>query len=84
MARTFQNIRLFRSMTVAENVMVAGHHLHRASVLDAMLRTRSYAGTSAPAQRAHELLDVLGLCHARDVAGSLPYGSQRRLEIARG
>jgi branched-chain amino acid transport system ATP-binding protein len=84
-ARTFQNIRLFRAMTVEENVMVAGHHLHRASVLSAMLRTRAHAEDEARLiARARELLDVMGLGkHARDVAGSLPYGSQRRLEIAR-
>jgi branched-chain amino acid transport system ATP-binding protein len=84
-ARTFQNIRLFRSMTVEENVMVAGHHLHQASVLAAMFRTRAYAEDEARLQkRARELLEVMGLGkHAGDVAGSLPYGSQRRLEIAR-
>lgn len=84
-ARTFQNIRLFRAMTVEENVMVAGHHLHQASVLSAMFRTRAQAEDEARLQkRARELLDVMGLGrHARDVAGSLPYGSQRRLEIAR-
>lgn len=84
-ARTFQNIRLFRSMTVEENVMVAGHHLHKASVLSAMFRTRAHAEDEARLQkRARELLDVMGLGkHAQDIAGSLPYGSQRRLEIAR-
>jgi branched-chain amino acid transport system ATP-binding protein len=84
-ARTFQNIRLFRAMTVEENVMVAGHHLHRSSVLAAMLRTKSHAEDEARLRRrACELLDVMGLLrHAKDVAGSLPYGSQRRLEIAR-
>jgi branched-chain amino acid transport system ATP-binding protein len=84
-ARTFQNIRLFRAMTVQENVMVAGHHLHQSSVLSAMLRTRAHAEDEARLQRrARELLDVMGLGkHAKDVAGSLPYGSQRRLEIAR-
>jgi branched-chain amino acid transport system ATP-binding protein len=84
-ARTFQNIRLFRAMTVEENVMVAGHHLHRASVLAAILRTKSHAADEARLRkRACELLDVMGLlAHATDVAGSLPYGSQRRLEIAR-
>jgi branched-chain amino acid transport system ATP-binding protein len=84
-ARTFQNIRLFRTMTVEENVMVAGHHLHQASMLDAMLRTRRQSEDEARLQkRARELLDVMGLGkHAREVAGSLPYGSQRRLEIAR-
>jgi branched-chain amino acid transport system ATP-binding protein len=84
-ARTFQNIRLFRAMTVQENVMVAGHHLHQASVLAAMFRTRSHAEDEARLRsRARELLDVMGLGkHAEEVAGSLPYGSQRRLEIAR-
>ena len=85
-ARTFQNIRIFRTMSVAENVMVAGHHLHKASILDAMLRTRGYdRDERALNKRAHELLEVLGLSElAGEVAGSLPYGSQRRLEIARG
>lgn len=84
-ARTFQNIRLFRAMTVEENVMVAGHHLHQSSVLAAMFRTRAHAEDEARlTKRARELLDVMGLGeHARAVAGSLPYGSQRRLEIAR-
>lgn len=84
-ARTFQNIRLFRAMTVEENVMVAGHHLHRSSVLDALFRTRAQAADEAALRaRARELLDVMGLGkHAGDVAGALPYGSQRRLEIAR-
>ena len=85
-ARTFQNIRIFRTMTVAENVMVAGHHLHKANIASAMLRTRAYdRDEQALAKRAHELLEVLGLAELADeVAGSLPYGSQRRLEIARG
>jgi len=85
-ARTFQNIRIFRTMTVAENVMVAGHHLHKANIVDAMLRTRGYdRDEKALTKRAHELLEVLGLAElAGEVAGSLPYGSQRRLEIARG
>jgi branched-chain amino acid transport system ATP-binding protein len=85
-ARTFQNIRIFRGMTVAENVMVAGHHLHSANLLDALLRTRRYERDERALQkRAHELLDILGLVdQSGEVAGSLPYGSQRRLEIARG
>ncbi|HYP88845.1 MAG TPA: ABC transporter ATP-binding protein, partial [Polyangiaceae bacterium] len=84
-ARTFQNIRLFRAMTVEENVLVAGHHLHKASLLQAMFRTRAQAADEAGLRaKARELLDVMGLGkHAGDVAGSLPYGSQRRLEIAR-
>jgi branched-chain amino acid transport system ATP-binding protein len=84
-ARTFQNIRIFRAMTVEENVMVAGHHLHSASILDAMLRTRRYdKDEQALSKRARELLEILGLADlAGETAGSLPYGSQRRLEIAR-
>jgi branched-chain amino acid transport system ATP-binding protein len=84
-ARTFQNIRVFRAMTVEENVMVAGHHLHTATIADAMLRTRRYESDErALRKRARELLEVLGLGSlAQETAGSLPYGSQRRLEIAR-
>jgi branched-chain amino acid transport system ATP-binding protein len=73
-------------MTVEENVMVAGHHLHKSSLLDAVLRTRTHADDErALRRRAHELLEVMDLiAFATEVAGSLPYGSQRRLEIARG
>ncbi len=84
-ARTFQNIRLFRSMSVEQNVMVAGHHLHESGLVDALLRTQRYYHDEARLEKkAHELLDVLGLGSlAAEPAGSLPYGSQRRLEIAR-
>ena len=83
--RTFQNIRLFRSMTAEQNVMVAGHRLHQSGVVSAMLRNRRHAEDEQRLHaRAHELLEALGLSeHAESVAGSLPYGSQRRLEIAR-
>jgi branched-chain amino acid transport system ATP-binding protein len=84
-ARTFQNIRLFRTMTVEENVMVAGHHLHKANLWSQIFRTTAHlADERALRNRARELLDLLGLgALCKDVAGSLPYGSQRRLEIAR-
>jgi branched-chain amino acid transport system ATP-binding protein len=84
-ARTFQNIRLFRSMTVDQNVMVAGHHLHKASLFDTVFRTRAHAEDEHRLRkRAAELLDLFELSpFSGDVAGSLPYGSQRRLEIAR-
>jgi branched-chain amino acid transport system ATP-binding protein len=84
-ARTFQNIRLFGTMTVAQNVMVAGHRLQRAGILDAILRTERFADDERTFQRrAVELLEVFGLERfANEQAGSLPYGSQRRLEIAR-
>ncbi|HWO14495.1 MAG TPA: ABC transporter ATP-binding protein [Polyangiaceae bacterium] len=83
--RTFQNIRLFRSMTAVQNVMVAGHRLHEASLWSAVLRTQRYLRDEQRLQeRARELLDALGIGkHATEAAGSLPYGSQRRLEIAR-
>jgi branched-chain amino acid transport system ATP-binding protein len=83
--RTFQNIRLFRSMTAEQNVMVAGHRLHRSGLASAILRTSAHAEDERRlSERAHELLDALGLGkHAAESASSLPYGSQRRLEIAR-
>jgi len=83
--RTFQNIRLFRSMTAEQNVMVAGHKLHRASLLSAVLRNHEHIEDERRLQaRARELLEALGLTdHSADVASCLPYGSQRRLEIAR-
>lgn len=84
-ARTFQNIRLFRAMTVEQNVMVAGHHVQQAGPLSCIFRTRRHALDEAALQsQAQELLKIFGLeTLAGDVAGSLPYGSQRRLEIAR-
>jgi branched-chain amino acid transport system ATP-binding protein len=84
-ARTFQNIRLFRSMSVEENVMVAGHHLHKAGVLSAVFRTARHAEDErALRARSAELLELFNLRElANEVSGSLPYGSQRRLEIAR-
>jgi branched-chain amino acid transport system ATP-binding protein len=83
--RTFQNIRLFRSMTAEQNVMVAGHRLHDVSLLGTLLRTaRLSASEQKLRRRAHELLEALGLRGQEgDNAASLPYGSQRRLEIAR-
>jgi len=59
-ARTFQNIRVFRSMTVLENVMVAGHKLHRSGVLSAVVRNTAHANDeSALSARARELLEIL-------------------------
>jgi branched-chain amino acid transport system ATP-binding protein len=87
-ARTFQNIRLFPGMTVLENLLVAQHNpLMRASgftVLGA-LGFRSYAhAESAAIDKARYWLDRIGLLErADDPAGALPYGAQRRLEIAR-
>ena len=84
-ARTFQNIRLFADMTVLENVMTA-HHLRSRQILpDAVLGTGKHHKEEAHTRdRAMELLAIFNLDKvAQEPATSLPYGSQRRLEIAR-
>jgi branched-chain amino acid transport system ATP-binding protein len=85
MARTFQNIRLFGNMTALENVMVGRYCRTTTGPLTSILRgpkfRRDEAATTA---RAQELLDFVGLGHTTDhLARNLPYGDQRRLEIAR-
>ena len=84
-ARTFQNIRLFANMTALENVMVGRHVRTQAGVLGAVLRSKATrAEESAIEQRAHELLGYCGISQrANELACSLAYGDQRRLEIAR-
>jgi len=87
-ARTFQNIRLFQGMTVLENLMVAHHNrLMLASGLTflGLFGVPSYRAAEAEAiERAKYWLDKIGLTdRADDPAGELPYGAQRRLEIAR-
>ncbi len=84
-ARTFQNIRLFGSLSVFDNVRVACN-LHRAtSPVHSLLRLEAFrADEAAIARRAEELLDLFNLRRFRDApADSLPYGEQRRLEIVR-
>jgi len=84
-ARTFQNIRLFANLSALENVMIGRHVRTRAGVIGAVLRgPRTRAEEAAIERRAFELLDYVGIrARANDAAGSLPYGDQRRLEIAR-
>ena len=87
-ARTFQNIRLFPGMTVLENMLVAQHNaLMRTSLfgLAAVLRLGPYrAAETGGVEKARHWLDRIGLTErADDPAGALPYGAQRRLEIAR-
>jgi branched-chain amino acid transport system ATP-binding protein len=87
-ARTFQNIRLFPGMTVLENLLVAQHQpLMRASgwTVTGLLGFPSYAQAERAAiEKARDWLDRIGLTErADDPAGELPYGAQRRLEIAR-
>ena len=84
-ARTFQNIRLFASLSALENVMIGRHVRTRAGVVGAILRNRRTRDEERDTERrALQLLDYVGIrARANDAAGSLPYGDQRRLEIAR-
>src|SRR4051794_13075212 len=84
-ARTFQNIRLFKSMTALENVMVGTDTRHRTGVLSALLGLPLHRREERDGQdRALELLRFMGLeRRADELAENLPYGDQRRLEIAR-
>jgi branched-chain amino acid transport system ATP-binding protein len=83
--RTFQNIRLFNNMTVLENVLVGMHPRLRSSVWQILLHSRGFKDEERQAtERARRLLDFVRLGHRRnDLARSLAYGEQRRLEIAR-
>lgn len=84
-ARTFQNIRLFASLSAIENVMIGRHVRTKAGVLGAVLRNRATLEEErAIEERAYELLEYVGIAdRANDIARSLSYGDQRRLEIAR-
>ena len=84
-ARTFQNIRLFANMSALENVMVGRHVRTRTGVFGAILRSAgARAEERAIHERARALLDYVGLAkRGNELAHSLPYGDQRRLEIAR-
>jgi branched-chain amino acid transport system ATP-binding protein len=84
-ARTFQNIRLFKDLSVLDNVRIAQYAQSRYSVLESMLRLPRFFREEAEfRQRAQQLLDVFGLGDYADMtAKNLPYGQQRRLEIAR-
>ncbi|MCZ7539217.1 MAG: ABC transporter ATP-binding protein [Anaerolineae bacterium] len=84
-ARTYQNIHLFKGMTVLENVMVGVHPGLRSTPMGALLRLPlNNLEEEATLAHAYSLLDFVGLADSADVlATNLPYGSQRRLEIAR-
>jgi branched-chain amino acid transport system ATP-binding protein len=83
--RTFQNIRLFANMTALENVQVGMHLKLRANAADALFSTpRARAEEKAAETRARHFLEVVGLKgHGGELAKNLPYGDQRRLEVAR-
>ena len=84
-ARTFQNIRIFPNLTVLDNVCVAYHPHAGYSMVDAVLRSRRFEQKERELiERAQDFLAVFGLDDLQDeIASSLPYGQQRRLEIAR-
>ncbi|MDF2590875.1 MAG: transporter ATP-binding protein [Clostridia bacterium] len=83
--RTFQNIRLFKRLTVYENVLTACHKSAGYSILDSLLRTpRCRKEEKQLKLQADELLEIMGLSDRKElIANNLPYGLQRRLEIAR-
>ena len=84
LARTFQNIRLFPSMTVLENVMVGRHVRMKQGPFASLFHGPAFQRGEAAASVSRELLAFVGLNSADDeLARNLPYGDQRRLEIAR-
>ena len=84
-ARTFQNIRLFKELSVIDNVKVGLHNHHKYSTLEGVLRLpRFFKVEKEMQERAMDLLRVMGLDgEANVIAANLPYGKQRKLEIAR-
>jgi branched-chain amino acid transport system ATP-binding protein len=85
MGRTFQNTRLFKTLTVVDNVRTGTHCRHKTNAFDVWLRTRRYYRESKATQdKAEQLLEMAGLSqYANAEASSLPYGDQRKLEIVR-
>ena len=85
LGRTFQNIRLFGDMTAVENVATAADALNKSGLVGSLFGVpRSRRDEAASMEKAHELLRFIGLDHrALQMAKNLPYGDQRRLEIAR-
>jgi branched-chain amino acid transport system ATP-binding protein len=85
LARTFQNVRLFGDMTALENVITASDVHKKSGLVGSLFGTpRARREESESRARAHELLEFLGIGHRADqLAKNLPYGDQRRLEIAR-
>ncbi|MDX6768476.1 MAG: ABC transporter ATP-binding protein [Elusimicrobiota bacterium] len=84
-SRTFQNIRLFSHMTALENVMVGRHSRTKQFLLGPLLRTKAFREEEADTEaKAKELLDFVGLkALGNELAKNLPYGAQRKLEVAR-
>jgi len=84
-SRTFQNIRLFTNMSVFDNVALGMHSRTQYNLLDAFLKSpKARSADRQVSEKTNELLDLVGLLDlSRETAGSLPYGKQRRLELAR-
>jgi branched-chain amino acid transport system ATP-binding protein len=84
-ARTFQNIRLFGGMTVLENVMIGRHCRSHANIMGAILREKSTLTEEKDiVHKSYQILEKIGLASfVNELASNLPYGAQRRLEIAR-
>jgi branched-chain amino acid transport system ATP-binding protein len=84
-ARTFQNIRLFKELSVLENVLIANHLRLKSNVFSSVIRTPNYVKQEKEMyEKSMELLKQVGLEDLKDEkSSSLPYGKQRRLEIAR-
>ena len=84
-ARTFQNIRLFKQLSVLDNVKLGLHNDYKYSLADGIFRLPSYFKTEKRMnEKAEELLEVFGLADEKDyISANLPYGKQRKLEIAR-
>ena len=85
MARTFQNIRLFPNMSVLENVMIGRHCRLNSGVIGAIVKGRStVCEEKAVVEDSYKILEKIGLAeYVNELAKNLPYGAQRRLEIAR-
>ncbi len=83
--RTFQNIRLFKKLTTYENILTACHQNGKYTLADSILRNKRFKKEEEKLfHQGKELMEIMGLSDRRDViAGNLPYGLQRRLEIAR-
>lgn len=83
--RTFQNIRLFKKLTTYDNILTACHYNTNYTIIDAIARNKKYReGEKKLHAQVEELLEIMELTDRKNlVAGNLPYGLQRRLEIAR-
>jgi len=84
-ARTFQNPRLFKELTVSQNIMIPMHKVYKVPLLKVLLSTKQFLKEeSIQQEKAEELLDFFGLYKRKnEIAKNLPYGEQRKLEIAR-